>query len=353
MSAYSEAQERLRAQPRTWLVTGVAGFIGSHLLETLLGLGQRVVGLDNFSTGYAHNLDQVRAAVGYAAWARFRLIEGDIRDFATCQAAVDGVDYVLHQAALGSVPRSLEHPRLYHDVNVTGFVNMLEAARSAGVARFVYASSSSVYGDDPRLPKVESQIGKPLSPYALTKSMNEQYAHLHANVYGYTSIGFRYFNVFGPRQDPKGAYAAVIPRWIDALFHGEPCVINGDGEISRDFCYVANVVQANLLAATTANPDALERVYNVAVGKRTTLNELYYLLRDGLANSDARIGAVEPVYGPVRAGDIRHSLADTTTAHVLLGYNPSPAVAAGIHETLAWYVARQTVVPAPAGIVRT
>ncbi len=275
MSRYTEVQTNLQAAPRSWLVTGVAGFIGSHLLETLLGLGQQVVGLDNFATGYAHNLEQVRAAVGEAAWARFRFIEGDIRDFEACTAAVEGVDYVLHQAALGSVPRSIEHPRLYHDVNVTGFVNMLEAARSAGVARFVYASSSSVYGDDPHLPKVEAQIGKPLSPYALTKSMNEQYAHLYATVYGYPSIGFRYFNVFGPRQDPKGAYAAVIPRWIDALLHGEPCVIHGDGETSRDFCYVANVVQANLLAATTDNPDALDRVYNVAVGERTTLNELF------------------------------------------------------------------------------
>ena len=301
MSAYSEAQERLRAQPRTWLVTGVAGFIGSHLLETLLGLGQQVVGLDNFVTGHAHNLDQVRAAVGDAASARFRLIEGDIRDYETCAAAVAGVDYVLHHAALASVPESIENPRLYHDVNVTGFVNVLEAARSAGVARFVYASSSAVYGDEQRMPAVEDRIGKPLSPYALTKSLNEQYAHLYATTYGYPSIGFRYFNIFGPRQDPKGAYAAVIPRWIDALQRGEPCVINGDGETTRDFCHVANVVQANVLAATTDDPDALDRVYNVAMGEATTLNDLFVLLRDGLAQHDARIGDAKPVYGGVGA----------------------------------------------------
>lgn len=345
MSAYDEVQEQLKATPRTWLVTGVAGFIGSHLLETLLGLGQQVVGLDNFATGHAHNLDQVRAAVGEAAWVRFRLIEGDIRDFDTCQAAVGGVDYVLHQAALGSVPRSLEQPRLYHDVNVTGFVNMLEAARSAGVARFVYASSSSVYGDDPHLPKVESQIGKPLSPYALTKSMNEQYAHLYATAYGYPSIGFRYFNIFGPRQDPNGAYAAVIPRWIDALLKGEPCVINGDGEQTRDYCHVANVVQANLLAATTDNPDALDRVYNVAVGEATTLNELFVLLRDGLAQHDARIAAAEPVYGPERAGDIRHSLADVGAVRELLGHAPELQFADATRALLAWHVHKL----APAG----
>ena len=322
MSAYSEAQERLRAQPRTWLVTGVAGFIGSHLLETLLGLGQQVVGLDNFVTGHAHNLDQVRAAVGDAAWARFRLIEGDIRDYETCAAAVAGVDYVLHHAALASVPESIENPRLYHDVNVTGFVNVLEAARSAGVARFVYASSSAVYGDEQRMPAVEDRIGKPLSPYALTKSLNEQYAHLYATTYGYPSIGFRYFNIFGPRQDPKGAYAAVIPRWIDALQRGEPCVINGDGETTRDFCHVANVVQANVLAATTDDPDALDRVYNVAMGEATTLNDLFVLLRDGLAQHDARIGDAKPVYGPARAGDVRHSVADVGGIGAGLGFQP-------------------------------
>jgi UDP-N-acetylglucosamine 4-epimerase len=347
MSAYSEVQNTLRAAPRTWLVTGVAGFIGSHLLETLLGLGQQVVGLDNFATGHAHNLAQVRAAVGEDAWARFRLVEGDIRDFATCQTAVAGVDYVLHQAALGSVPASLEQPRLYHDVNVTGFVNMLEAARSAGVARFVYASSSAVYGDEQCLPAVEECIGTPLSPYALTKALNEQYAHLYATAYGYPSIGFRYFNIFGPRQDPNGAYAAVLPRWVDALLCGDPCVINGDGETTRDYCHVANVVQANLLAATTHNPDAPGRVYNVAMGKATTLNELFYLLRDGLAAHDARIAEVEPVHGPARAGDVRHSVANVGAAAAALGYAPEIPLANAVRETIAWY----TRAAAPAGAV--
>jgi UDP-N-acetylglucosamine 4-epimerase len=343
VSAYTETQEKLRAVPRVWLVTGVAGFIGSHLLETLLELGQQVVGLDNFATGYAHNLEQVRTAVGEAKWARFRLIEGDIRDFATCQTAVSGVDYVLHQAALGSVPRSLEQPRLYHDVNVTGFVNMLEAARAAGVARFVYASSSAVYGDEQRLPAIEDRIGKPLSPYALTKALNEQYAHLYATAYGYPSIGFRYFNIFGPRQDPKGAYAAVIPRWVDALLRGEPCIINGDGETTRDYCHVDNVVQANLLAATTDNPDALGRVYNVATGQATTLNELFTRLRDALAQHDPRIAAIQPVYGPERVGDVKHSVAGVGKVCADLSYAPHGSLADALHSTLQW---RHTLQPA-------
>ncbi len=337
MSAYSEAQDALRAQPRTWLVTGVAGFIGSHLLETLLGLGQQVVGLDNFATGHAHNLDQVGAAVGDVAWAHFRLIEGDIRDDKTCAAAVAGVDCVLHHAALASVPESIENPRLYHDVNVTGFVNVLEAARSAAVERFVYASSSAVYGDEQRMPAVEDRIGRPLSPYALTKSLNEQYAHLYATAYGYPSIGFRYFNIFGPRQDPNGAYAAVIPRWIDALSKGEPCVINGDGETTRDFCHVANVVQANLLAATTDDPCALDRVYNVAMGEATTLNELFVLLRDGLAQQDPRIGDAKPVYGPERAGDVRHSVADVGRIGAALRFAPENQLSVAIGSMQALY----------------
>src|ERR1035438_1539213 len=282
MSAYDQLQTELKAAPKTWLVTGVAGFIGSNLLEALLKLDQRVVGLDNFSTGKRKNLEEVRALVPTAQWARFQFLEGDIGDLAACQRACAGVDFVLHQAALGSVPFSMKDPLASHRSNVTGFLNMLLAARDAKVKRFVYASSSAVYGDDPGLPKVEEKVGRPLSPYAATKAINEVYANAFALAYGLPSLGLRYFNVFGLRQDPDGAYAAVIPKWIAALLAGEAVYINGDGETSRDFCYVANVVQANLLAATTANAAALNQVYNIALGERTTLNELFAMLQDAL-----------------------------------------------------------------------
>ncbi len=338
-TAFEALQATLRAQPRTWLVTGAAGFIGSNLLETLLKLDQRVVGLDNFATGHQHNLDEVRTLVDAAQWARFRFIEGDIRELADCQAACAGVDHVLHQAALGSVPRSLADPIATNAANITGFLNMLVAARDAGVKRFVYAASSSTYGDHPGLPKVEDVIGKPLSPYAVTKYVNELYADVFARSYGFRSIGLRYFNVFGARQDPEGAYAAVIPKWAAALLAGETVFINGDGETSRDFCYVANAVQANLLAATTLEEGALNQVYNVAVGDRTTLNLLFALLRDGLAGQGVAAGT-QAVHRDFRAGDVRHSQADISKAARLLGYVPSHALRAGIGEALPWYAKR-------------
>jgi len=337
MATYENLQTELRAAPRTWLVTGVAGFIGSNLLETLLKLNQRVVGFDNFATGHQKNLDEVQALVSAAQWAAFRFVPGDISDVAACQGACAGVDYVLHQAALGSVPRSLLEPLATHAANVTGFVNLLEAARGAKVKRFVYASSSAIYGDHPGLPKVEDRIGRPLSPYAATKWMNEIYADTFARAYGFECIGLRYFNVFGPRQDPAGAYAAVIPKWLAALLRREPVRINGDGETSRDFCFIANVVQANLLAATTSNPEALNTAYNIALGERTTLNELLHSLKTGLGRRDATLGDVPPVYQDFRAGDVRHSLADISKAQRLLGYAPTHRLDAGLELALDWY----------------
>lgn len=318
-------------------MTGVAGFIGSNLLETLLMLDQHVVGLDNFDTGKRSNLEQVRERVQPEQWARFRFIEGDIADPAVCQAACAGVDYVLHQAALGSVPRSIVEPLASHRANVTGFLQMLLAARDAKVRRFVYASSSAVYGDHPGLPKVEEQTGRVLSPYAATKAMNEVYAQVCADAYGLESIGLRYFNVFGPRQDPEGAYAAVIPKWIAALLRREPVRINGDGETSRDFCYIANVVQANLLAATTTNPGAINQVYNVALGERTTLNELFQTLQTGLRRLDPTMPEQQPVYGEFRPGDVRHSLADISKAARLLGYAPTHRLSEGLEVAFDWY----------------
>ena len=337
MSSYDRLQDELRANPRTWLITGVAGFIGSNLLEALLRLGQRVVGLDNFSTGKAANLDEVKTNVSPSEWERFRFIEGDIRQVAVCRAACAGIDFVLHQAALGSVPRSMEDPLGAHESNISGFLNVLVAAREAKVSRFVYASSSAVYGDEPALPKVESRIGRPLSPYGATKAINEVYATAFALAYGFASIGLRYFNVFGPRQDPEGAYAAVIPRWIAALLRREPVHINGDGETSRDFCFVTNVVQANLLAATTTNADALNRAYNVAVGERTTLNELFRLLQNGLRRLDPALPEQRPVYCDFRPGDVRHSLADVTLARQLLGYEPTYRIDQGLDVAMEWY----------------
>jgi len=342
MTDYNELQDELRARPKTWLVTGVAGFIGSNLLETLLMLDQQVVGLDNFSTGYKKNLAQVQSLVSAKQWARFGLREGDISDRGVCDKACAGVDFVLHQAALGSVPASMANPIGAHRSNVTGFLNMLTAARDAGTKRFVYASSSAVYGDDPELPKIEEKIGQPLSPYAATKYMNEVYASVFALAYGFHSIGLRYFNVFGPRQDPEGAYAAVIPKWIAALLKQEPIYINGDGETSRDFCYIQNVVQANLLAATTSNPQAPNQVYNIALGERTTLNELFEMLQKALRRCDSSLPEQKPNYRDFRAGDIRHSLADIKKAKRLLGYVPTHRIDRGLELAMDWY--RQNVV---------
>lgn len=333
---YKRCRAALAAEPRRWLVTGAAGFIGSNLVEELLRLGQHVVGLDNFATGHQRNLDELAALVGPEAAARFHFVEGEIRAPEDCRQAVEGADYVLHQAALGSVPRSLADPLTTNAVNVTGFLNMLVAARDAKVQRFVYAASSSTYGDHPGLPKVEDRIGRPLSPYAVTKYVNELYASVFADAYGVSSIGLRYFNVFGRRQDPDGAYAAVIPKWTGALLTGEQVWINGDGETSRDFCYIANAVQANLLAATA--PDAAAgQVYNVAVGDRTSLNALFEGIRDALARVDAPTNAT-PRYRAFRPGDVRHSQADISRAGRLLGYTPSHGVAEGLAEAMPWYV---------------
>jgi UDP-N-acetylglucosamine 4-epimerase len=338
MTKYRKLTETLKGSRDTWLVTGVAGFIGSNLLETLLKLNQTVVGLDNFSTGHRYNLEQVRERVNARQWGNFRLIEGDIADLERCREATAGVDYVLHQAALGSVPRSIEDPLLTNQSNITGFLNMLLAARDAAVRRFVYAASSSTYGDHPGLPKVEDVIGKPLSPYAVTKYVNELYADVFARCYGFKSIGLRYFNIFGPRQDPEGAYAAVIPKWTASMIKGEPVYINGDGETSRDFCYIDNAVQANLLAAAGDNPDAAGRVYNVAVGERTTLNQLFEAIRASLAGRFPHLQDVRPVHRDFRAGDVRHSLADISLAKDLLGYQPTHRIHEGLAAAMDWYV---------------
>jgi UDP-N-acetylglucosamine/UDP-N-acetylgalactosamine 4-epimerase len=337
MAAYESLLARLPQEPRTWLVTGVAGFIGSNLLETLLRNEQRVVGLDNFATGYQHNLDEVRHSVSSDQWARFRFIEGDIRNHGDCAKACEGVDHVFHEAALGSVPRSLKDPATTNEVNISGFLNVLIAARDAQVKSFTYAASSSTYGDHPALPKVEEAIGRPLSPYAVTKYVNELYADVFARSYGFNAVGLRYFNVFGKRQDPKGAYAAVIPSWTAAMIRGENVYINGDGETSRDFCFVENAVQANLLAAMNAAPEARNQVYNVAVGGRTTLNDLFEALRTALAQN--RVDYVKrPVYREFRAGDVRHSQADVSKARRLLGYEPHYDIRQGISAAMPWYV---------------
>lgn len=325
----------LRSRQAAWLVTGAAGFIGSHLVQTLLSAGQHVRGLDNFATGHRSNLDDVRGRVGEEAWGRFDFIEGDIRDRAACAAAVAGIDHVLHQAALGSVPRSIADPLTSHDSNATGFANVIDAARLAGVKSFVYASSSSVYGDEPNLPKVEGRIGRVLSPYALTKLHNELTAEVYRRSYGFGSVGLRYFNVFGPRQDPNGAYAAVIPRWTAAMIAGDPVLINGDGETSRDFCYVANAVQANLRAALFA-PAGENHLLNVAVGDRTSLNQLFDLLRDALGR-DGVVYDRPAEHHDFRPGDVRHSLADTSAAAGLIGYAPTHRIAEGLDEALPWY----------------
>ena len=333
---YDDCLKTLTAQPKTWLVTGVAGFIGSNLLETLLRHGQRVVGLDNFLTGYQHNLDRVRALVPAEAWSGFRFVEGDIRHLETCHSVCAGVDHVLHEAALGSVPRSIDDPLLANSCNIDGFVNMLVAARDAGVQSFVYAASSSTYGDEPTLPKVEDKIGLPLSPYAVTKYVNELYGDVFAKCYGFTTIGLRYFNVFGQRQDPYGAYAAVIPQWFADLLQGRTVYINGDGETSRDFCYIDNVVQANILASV-ASAEARNQIYNVAFGERTTLNELFGLIRDEVAKHKAGVSSATPVHRDFRAGDVRHSVASIDKASQLLGYAPVYSVRQGLAMAGQWY----------------
>lgn len=337
MTQYQKIQQDLIADPKTWLVTGVAGFIGSNLLETLLKLNQTVVGLDNFATGYQKNLDEVHSLVSAEQWQRFHFIEGDIRNFADCQKACSNVDYVLHQAALGSVPRSLADPITTNEVNISGFLNMLTAARDAEVESFTYAASSSTYGDHPGLPKIEYKIGKPLSPYAVTKYVNELYADVFARSYGFKSVGLRYFNVFGRRQDPDGAYAAVIPKWTASMITGSTVFINGDGETSRDFCYIENTVQANILAATTQNEDATNQVYNVAVGDRTTLNELFNAIKSALAHNGINYEQ-QPTYRDFRPGDVRHSQANVNKANSLLGYEAKFNISQGIDEAMAWYI---------------
>nr|QOS23443.1 UDP-N-acetylglucosamine 4-epimerase [Vibrio parahaemolyticus] len=337
MSKYQQIKTELLAAPKTWLVTGVAGFIGSNLLETLLKLNQKVIGLDNFATGHQCNLDEVRRIVEAEQWENFTLITGDIRNYDDCQQAVKGVDYVLHQAALGSVPRSIADPITTNAVNISGFINMLTAAKEEQVKSFTYAASSSTYGDHPALPKVEENIGNPLSPYAVTKYVNELYANVFARTYGFKSIGLRYFNVFGPRQDPNGAYAAVIPKWTASMIKGEEVFINGDGETSRDFCFIDNTVQMNILAAI-ADDSAKDDVYNVALGDRTTLNELYESIQKSLLSCDSTLKLLQPSYREFRVGDVRHSQADITKSKVKLGYDPKYRIQDGIDKAMPWYM---------------
>jgi UDP-N-acetylglucosamine 4-epimerase len=346
MQIYKELQNKLKSDPRTWLVTGAAGFIGSHLVELLLKLNQRVVGIDNFSTGYPHNLEEVKSLVSSHQWNNFRFVEGDICELEECKSVMTwqegtrkiAVDFVLHQAALGSVPRSIDDPIASNRSNVDGFLNVLVAARDAKVKGFVYAASSSTYGDDPGLPKIENKIGKPLSPYALTKLVNELYADVFSKNYGFDCVGLRYFNVFGSRQDPEGAYAAVIPKWIDSMVKGEKVYINGNGETSRDFCYVDNAVQANLLAATVEEKAAKNQVYNIALGDRTSLNQLFKIISE-CVEEHKKIKIEAPIYRDFRLGDVLHSLADINKAKKYLGYEPSHRLIDGIKESMAWYLA--------------
>jgi UDP-N-acetylglucosamine 4-epimerase len=335
MTQYEKVQEELLSTPKVWLVTGVAGFIGSNLLEKLLMLNQTVIGLDNFATGHQHNLDEVKELVTNEKWALFTFIKGDIRNVDTCIAAVKGVDYVLHQAALGSVPRSIADPIMTNAANITGFLNMLHSAKEEGVKSFTYAASSSTYGDHSALPKVEGNIGNPLSPYAVTKYVNELYANVYARTYGFKTIGLRYFNVFGKRQDPDGAYAAVIPKWTASMIKKDEIFINGDGETSRDFCFIENVVQMNILA-TTAKNEVKDEVYNVAVGDRTTLNELFIAIKNALIKNDLNITS-EPVYCDFRVGDVRHSQADISKAKNNLKYSPQFNISEGIDKAMPWY----------------
>lgn len=341
MNQFDVVCDQLKQTPKIWLVTGVAGFIGSNLLETLLKLNQKVVGLDNFATGHQHNLDEVQSLVSAEQWANFTFQEGDIRKFEDCQKACAGVDYVLHEAALGSVPRSIADPIATNETNISGFLNMLTAARDAGVSSFTYAASSSTYGDHPALPKVEEHIGNPLSPYAVTKYVNELYADVFARTYGFKTIGLRYFNVFGQRQDPNGAYAAVIPKWTASMIAGDDVFINGDGETSRDFCFINNTVQANILAATTTNDDAKNQVYNVAVGDRTTLNDLFNAIKVALAENSVNYHK-DAVYRDFRAGDVRHSQASIAKIQNYLAYDPKFKIDEGIQLAMQWYVKNLT-----------
>jgi UDP-N-acetylglucosamine/UDP-N-acetylgalactosamine 4-epimerase len=342
MSKYKELQEHLKSNQSTWLITGVAGFIGSNLLEKLLILNQKVVGLDNFDTGHQYNIDQAiedaSKKTGKNLSNNFKFINGDIRELSDCQQACNGVDYVLHQAALGSVPRSIEDPINTNRANIDGFLNMLVAAKDEKVKRFVYAASSSTYGDHPNLPKVEGEIGSPLSPYAVTKVVNELYANVFAKTYGFKTIGLRYFNIFGKRQDPNGAYAAVIPKWVAAILNKEDVFINGDGETSRDFCYIDNTVQMNLLAATTNNNNAIDQVYNVALNDRTSLNSLYQMIEDRLIQRTSGLKKKGPIYRDFRTGDVRHSQANIDKAQTLLDYQPKYMISKGLDEAMDWYV---------------
>ncbi|BHH84218.1 NAD-dependent epimerase/dehydratase family protein [Desulforhopalus sp. 52FAK] len=338
MLNYKQRQLDLKENPKTWLITGVAGFIGSNLLETLLNLDQNVVGLDNFSTGFQHNLDEVEQLVAPEQWKKFKFIEGDICSIDNCNAACRGVDYVLHQAALGSVPRSIVDPITTNANNISGFLNMLVAARDANIKQFVYAASSSTYGDHPDLPKQEDVIGNPLSPYAVTKLVNELYSSVFARVYDFNPIGLRYFNIFGQRQDPDGAYAAVIPKWFAALLKNETVFINGDGETSRDFCFIENCVQANIMAATSDSKDASNQVYNVAFGERTSLTDLFMLIRDRVSPIHPAAGNAQPTYRDFRAGDVRHSLADISKAETLINYSPEYTISSGLDKAARWYI---------------
>ncbi|MFS1413863.1 Vi polysaccharide biosynthesis protein VipB/TviC [Vibrio sp. 10N.286.49.C2] len=336
MSKYEQIKTELIQFPKVWLITGVAGFIGSNLLEALLKLNQKVVGLDNFSTGHQHNLDEVKGLVEARQWKNFTFIEGDIRSYEDCRVAVKGVDYVLHQAALGSVPRSINDPVTTNATNISGFINMLTTAKEEQVESFTYAASSSTYGDHPALPKVEENIGNPLSPYAVTKYVNELYANVFSRTYGFKSIGLRYFNVFGPRQNPDGAYAAVVPKWTDSMINGEDVYINGDGETSRDFCFIENTVQANILAAT-AKEESKNKVYNIALGDRTTLNELYSTIQAALKTLGEN-PINKPIYREFRKGDVRHSQAKIEKARQFLGYEPNVRLKLGVNISVVWYM---------------
>lgn len=336
MNRYEEIKNKLRKNPKRWLITGVAGFIGSNLLESLLKLDQNVVGLDNFATGYKHNLDEVKSLVSASQWSRFEFKHGDIRDYEVCIESTKGVDYVLHQAALGSVPRSISDPLSVNSTNISGFLNVLQASKEEGVRSFTFAASSSTYGDHPALPKVEENIGNPLSPYAVTKCVNELYASVYARSYGFKAIGLRYFNVFGKRQDPNGAYAAVIPKWIASMIQDEEVFINGDGETSRDFCFIENTIQMNILGAT-APDEAKNQIYNVAVGERTSLNNLYAAIKNSLSTYDIHVEA-DPTYRDFRSGDVRHSQADISKAKHGLGYNPEFTLLEGIEKAMPWYL---------------
>lgn len=338
MNKFNALKSSLLKEPSTWMITGVAGFIGSNLLETLLNLNQRVVGLDNFSTGHVHNLQEVQASIKTDQWKNFHLFEGDIRNLNDCYAACAGVDHVLHQAALGSVPRSIKDPIATNDVNVSGFLNILTAAKDRKARSFTYAASSSTYGDHPGLPKIEENIGAPLSPYAVTKYVNELYAGVFARCYGFKTVGLRYFNVYGKRQDPAGDYAAVIPKWISSIIKKETVFINGDGKTSRDFCHIDNVVQANLLAAF-ANENSLDKIYNIAVGESTSLNQLFNQLIENLSLSGID-RSQRPIYREFRDGDVKHSLANIDKAKNLLGFEPTCRTAEGLKATVDWYLSK-------------